>query len=393
LKKHFHLSDLRGIARLAAHATVSITDIVEAVHHTISPGSKSLGVTGLVYESIRGVTQLVGSGLDISLEPFLGVLEQDAASGEREAVIAALNGVIGDHLATEGNPLAISMSLRQEGRALDFTQKFSTGGNKLLIMVHGLCMSDVQWNWKGHDHGSYLSNATGYTTLYLRFNSGLHISSNGRAMAAILEDLNERWPQPIEDIVMVGHSMGGLVSRSASHYAEEEGFNWVKKVSKLFFLGTPHHGAPLERAGNWLETLLGSVPYAVEIARLGRLRSAGITDLRYGNITDEDWEDNDRFSPSGDTRKIFQLPGDITCYAIAATTASIPGKTILDMPGDGLVPLASALGWHKKGEKRLEIPQERQKVGYGLSHLDLLSSRAVAEQLAGWMKEGTIPAN
>jgi pimeloyl-ACP methyl ester carboxylesterase len=391
VKQHFHLSDLRGIARLAAHATVGVTHIVEAVHHNISPVSKAMGVSGLVYESIRSVAKLAGTGVDASLEPIMGILQQDKASPEREAVVAAINGVIGDHLAEDGNPLAISMALRYEGKTLALDPEalktvFPKPGSKLIIMVHGLCMSDRQWAWKGHHHGRYLEKETGYTPLYLRYNSGLHISSNGRAMAAIMEDLMENWPVPIEEIVIVGHSMGGLVSRSAHYYAMQEGFKWPQRWTKLFFVGTPHHGAPMERAGNWLETMLGDIPYAGSIARLGRLRSAGITDLRYGSIRDEDWSGADRFDRKGDTRQWLPLPEDVTCYAIAATTAKSPGKNILDMPGDGLVPVSSALGWHKYENKRLDIPHERQRTGYGIAHLDLLSNPAVSRQLADWIK-------
>lgn len=392
MKKHFHISDLHGIARLAVHATVNMTDIVEAVHHNISQASKALGVTGFVYDSIRGVATIVRKGLDFSLKPFAKSLSLDEASKERNAVISAMNGVIGDHLATDGNSLAISMSFRYQGKTLELNRPaiskiFPEKSTKLVILVHGLCMGDLQWNWKdGHDHGDYLAKETGFTQLYLRYNSGLHISSNGRAMSAIMEDLLENWPYPLDEMVFVCHSMGGLVTRSAFYYAQKDSFKWPKRASKIIFLGTPHHGAPMERAGNRLENFISSIPFAGDLARLGRLRSAGITDLRFGNITDEDLVD-DRFSPNSDKRKIVPLPQHVKCYTIAASTEPKSSKTILDIAGDGLVPVTSALGWHKSEERRLTFPKDRQVILYETGHLDLLAYPKVAKQLEDWIKE------
>lgn len=393
MKKHFHISDLHGIARLAVHATVNMTDIVEAVHHNISPASKALGVTGFVYDSIRGVATVVRKGLDFSLKPFAKSLSLDEASKERNAVISAMNGVIGDHLATDGNSLAISMSFRHQGKTLELnrpaiSKMFPQKSSKLLILVHGLCMGDLQWNWKeGHDHGAYFAQKMGYTPLYLRYNSGLHISSNGRAFSALMEDLIENWPYPLEEIVFLCHSMGGLVSRSAFYYAQKDGFQWPKKASKLIFMGTPHHGAPMERAGNRLENFISGIPFAGDLSKLGRLRSLGITDLRFGCITDEDWDNTDKYSPNSDKRKIVPLPEKVKSYAIAASVEPNAYKDILEITGDGLVPVSSALGWHKSEERRLKIPSERQAILYEINHIDLLTYPKVAKQLEEWLEE------
>ena len=187
----------------------------------------------------------------------------------------------------------------------------------------------------------------------------------------------------MEDFVIIGHSMGGLVARSACRYAEETGHVWRKKLNRLVFLGTPHHGAPLERIGNWIDAVLGKMPYAAAFGRLGKIRSAGITDLRYGNLMDEDWRGRDRFAHEPeDTRRPVPLPRGVGCYAIAATTAASPGGL---EDGDGLVPVASALGRHKDSARRLRFPAARQWVARDTGHLDLLGRRDVYERIAGWL--------
>lgn len=251
-------------------------------------------------------------------------------------------------------------------------------------MVHGLCMSDLQWQWKGHHHGEWLQGKTGYLPLCLKYNSGLHIYENGRAFSALMEQWAAQYPAKISKLAILGHSMGGLVTRSALYHAQVEGHSWPGLVSQIFFVGSPHHGAPLERGGNWLETLLGQVPYAGPLARLGRLRSAGITDLRYGNLLKTDRDEADRFAPKGDLRTIVPLPDRIACYAIAGTLSNVTEKQE-SLPGDGLVPVYSALGHHHKEHKSLHFPKDRQWIAYGHQHLDLMGSPQVAERIAEWM--------
>lgn len=377
---HIGASDLQGISRLAITASTSVTDLVEAMHHTVnSPfglaggASRTRGITGLVYRGVRGVMQAVGQALELTIAPFAAAERAPASSAERDAVVAALNGVFGDHLRATDNPLAIEMSLRAPPPPL-------TG--KVVVLVHGLCMSDGQWLRKGHDHGAALARDLGYTPLYLRYNSGLHISTNGRAFAELLERTLADWPLPIEELVIIGHSMGGLVARSACHVAEGLEHAWLPRLKKLFFLGTPHHGAPLERGGNWLNLVLGVAPYAAPFARLGHARSAGITDLRYGTLRDEEWRGRDRFAHRVDDRRPLPLPEGVRCFALAASQGQ-PGSS----RGDGLVPLACALGRHERAEHDLGLPASDQWVGNGIDHLDLLDRPEVYARLKAWLED------
>ena len=399
LTTHLRTTDAQGLIKLVAQATVGITDIAENVHHSVLRSMRLVGhttdegvkrtggISGLVYGSVRGITRLVDKGLNAALTgttPFLNPPTDSLtpSSSERLAVMAALNGVLGDHLAASGNPLATPMQLFHEGEPLP-TQKTVNG--KVLLLVHGLCMNDVQWQRDGHNHGTHLAQTLGYTPIYLRYNTGLHTSINGRELAQQLQRLQARWPVPIESITLVVHSMGGLVARSACDHAAQAGQSWLQQVDKLIFLGTPHHGAPLERAGNWVDVLLGSNRWSAPFTKLAQIRSSGITDLRYGHTLDAHWQGKNRFRRTPDTRTLLPLPTSVACYAIAATMASKRNPIQDRLMGDGLVPLPSALGEHAQTSQRLQFPANRQFVAYGCNHMQLLNQPQVAQKLATWL--------
>ena len=394
-----HGADLRGINRLTLAGIAGVVDLVEAMHYNIAsvPGrlakprrERTTGITRLVYQSIRGVVGIVEYGLDkllARLDPLLG--ERSTWPG-REALLAALNGVLGDYLASSRNPLAITMRLRRGGIPLPVERNalaaaVPQASGKVVVLLHGLCMNDLQWSRKRHDHGAALARDLAYTPVYLHYNSGLHISVNGRAFADLLETLVQCWPVPMTELVLIGHSMGGLVVRSACHYGELARHDWRRGVDKIVFLGTPHHGAPLERGGNWVDVLLSSSAYSAPLARLGRIRSAGITDLRFGNLVDEDWNTRDRFKAGSDPRVVVQLPEGVACYAVAATTGKTAGDLTDRLIGDGIVPLASALGRHANSKLALTLDESRQWVAYGINHLDLLSQPEVYARIKQWL--------
>ncbi|MGI9216428.1 MAG: lipase family alpha/beta hydrolase [Hydrogenophaga sp.] len=405
--RHLRPADLKAAAQLAATATHGVIDLTETVHQSVrrrlglSAGAspdRTGGLTGQVYQAVRGVTRLVTKGSDAALAAVLPLLGDPGAypeaSPQREAVLAALNGVLGDRLLAMGNPLAQGMELRANGLSLNL----STGalraqlpqvGPHLLLLIHGLCMNDAQWCRNDHDHGSFLAPLLGATPVYLRYNSGLHTSVNGRELAQLLERLADGWPVPLERITVIGHSMGGLVARSAFDIAQKTGQRWPALLQDLVFLGTPQHGAPLERAGHGADWLLASNPFTAPFARLGKIRSAGITDLRHGHVQDADWQGRDRFASGADHRQPLPLPDGVRCFAVAATLAGQRSRLAERLTGDGLVPLDSALGRHDDPSLRLEVPRERQRTVFRTGHLDLLSSPVVAEQLKAWL---TAPA-
>ena len=406
--KHLQPSDLRGIAQLATDATAGVARMAEGVHQSVwntlgaPPGAtpnETRGLTGLVYKGVQGVTQLVGKGVDTALSALQSVLmagnPERPSSPEREAVVAALNGVLGDRLVASNNPLATPISLRHPGHALNWQAMPAptevTG--KVLILIHGLCMNDLQWQVPAgssdSDHGAVLAAALGYTPVYVRYNTGLHTSQSGHALSAQLEQLVAHWPVPLTEITVLAHSMGGLVTRSAVHVAREAGLRWPAALKNIVFLGTPHHGAPLERAGNWVDTILGSTPYTAPFAKLGQLRSAGITDLRYGHVLDADWQGHDRFQRQPDNRVLLPLPEGIACFTLAATTAAQRSPLADRLIGDGLVPLHSALGQHDDPLRSLVFAKSSQRILYRTSHLALLNSPDVTHQVLKWLTPET----
>lgn len=380
--------DVRGIARLLVEAVAATTDLAESVHANVlglparvlgaEPTTRTRGIAGFAYSAVRGGASLLGSAVDGVLAPLADRWPQGAGSARRDALLAALNGVLGDQLATTGNPLALAASLRHAGQALpigepQWPSALSSPSPRLLVQVHGLCMNDRQWRRNGHDHGEQLARALGYTALHLRYNSGLSIASNGRAFSALLQQLLEGWPMPIERFAILGHSMGGLVTRAAIHEATQRAQPWVRQLDQVVFLGTPHHGAPLERAGLLLQQALGLTPWTAPFVRIGNLRSAGIRDLRHGAISD---------APA-QRRAAIPLPAGVRAYAVAGSRSSTRGGRALR--GDGLVPVSSALGEHRDPRRRLAIAPSRQRVVEGTGHLDLLDSQEVYRHLRRWL--------
>jgi pimeloyl-ACP methyl ester carboxylesterase len=379
------VSDLRGAARLAVDATLGITTLVERMHHTIqlvhpplgaSRAESTRGLTGLIYKTIRGTTRVIGKGLDAGLAPVAAFLPEGEAAAGRNAWVSAINGVYGDHLERTANPLAIEMSFRHGDEFVDPERPGDVvqhASGKVLLAIHGLCLNDQHWMRDGHHRIAGTAEATGRTIVHLRYNSGRSIGANGLSLAESLEALLAHWPVPVAQLAIVGHSMGGLVARSAIHHGTAAGHAWRGLLRKLFSLGTPHHGAPLERGGNRLDYVMELSPYVAPFTSLGKARSAGITDLRYGSIT-------------GVEQEFVPLPDDVECYALAATLGKRRGLLAERLVGDGLVPLDSALGKHTDRSRTLALPKERQWIGYEMGHLELLGRPEVYSQLEKWLQ-------
>ncbi|MEY4912132.1 MAG: hypothetical protein RL761_1795 [Pseudomonadota bacterium] len=409
--RHLRSTDLRGLAKLATQATVNVTKMAEGVTQSVwstlgAPSGKAKdqtrGITGLVYKSIQSVAQLVGKGTEsllTSLQPLLDKIDSEPQeSAPREAVLAALNGVMGDRLAESDNPLATQMSLRLNSEALNWEAMPAKAllSGKVLIVIHGLCMNGLQWSVQVDDatvnHAETLAAKLGYTPVYVRYNTGLHTSQNGQTLSNQLELLSALWPTPLTEISVLVHSMGGLVTRSAVHAAQQSKRQWLKKLKNIVFLGTPHHGAPLEKAGNWIDVLLGVTPYSAPFKRLVELRSSGITDLRFGYVLDSDWEDQDpqsRFKPITKQeqidRKHLPLPDGVACFTVAATLAAKRSLLADRLVGDGFVPLNSALGVHTDPARGLAFAKSSQLIVYRTNHMAMLGSAEVGEQLVAWL--------
>ncbi|MEM1000543.1 MAG: alpha/beta hydrolase [Bacteroidota bacterium] len=398
-KKINKKSDAPGITQLVEDATLGITDLVEALHRQIlhppmlpsTPLQDLLqSLAGITYTQIRQGTRLISGGLDAVLGHLTPLLSKLGAGPERDTLISVLNGVVGDYLEQNANRLAIEMHLRYQFAPVPLDRDrllavYPRINGHILVLVHGSCLNDLHWTRNGHSHGAALAEELGQTPIYLRYNSGRHISHNGKSLSALLEELVRHWPVPIEQLTILGHSMGGLVTRSAVHYGQQDQKSWTKYLEKMVFLGTPHHGARLERFGNFLDVVLASIPYARPFARLGKIRSAGVTDLRYGNLVDEDWQGRDRFARLGDKRTFIPLPQSTACYSIAGTVGKGEDPDSALQGGDRLVDVRSAFGQHKDSAKDLNFKEAHTWVAFETSHLDLLGSPEVYAKLKSWL--------
>lgn len=334
-----------------------------------------------------------------------------------ELAIGVLNGTIGDYLKRTGNGLATPMqlvhrelvhrepapgasaepsqppSVRWRPLALDraaIAAAHPHASARAVVMVHGLMSSESVWELEdGETYASLLARDLGHSPFHVRYNSGLHVSENGEALDALLEALVTAYPVTLEELVLIGHSMGGLVLRSAAHAAADRDRRWLALVKRAFYLGTPHLGAPLERLGNvvaWALRVVGD-PVTELIADIVNLRSSGVKDLRYANLRHEDWEGADADELLQNRRHPVPLLPHIRHHLIAATLSSDPRLAVLF--GDALVPVRSATGRARPADRCSPFPQEHVRILPSLAHLRLAHSAEVYAQIRAWCEEAS----
>jgi pimeloyl-ACP methyl ester carboxylesterase len=308
-----------------------------------------------------------------------------------------VNGIWGDTLSNRHPELATPMAVRSRDEDVVLTTEalraaFPAAGPRIALFVHGLCETEDYWSLAarrqhGTEHptlGSRLRRDLGYTPVYLRYNTGLHVSDNGLRLAALLEELVAHWPVAVERITLIGHSMGGLVIRSAGRQGTAAGHRWVPAVRHVVCLGTPHLGAPLARGVHATAWLLARFPESRPVARLLSLRSAGVHDLNYGALVEEDWRDVDPDAlPRDNCTDVPFLP-HAGHYFIGATLARQHDSPLAAVLGDLVVPYRSAAG---KGDRR-HLPFESGNGRHlgGLHHFDLLNHPEVHDQLCAWLE-------
>ena len=362
------------------------------------------GVAAAAYGAVRaahaGVPR-VGAAVLAATAPPGG--PPVATSPPGSVALGALNGMYGDALARRGSPLALGMGIRHRGRELTADRAaleatFPGAGGRVVVFLHGLCETDEAWRLGTRraggdarlDYGERLERDLGWTPLYVRYNTGLHVSDNGRELSSLLEDVVEAWPAPVDQLALVGHSMGGLVARSACHHGSAVGAAWTGRVGAVVCLGTPHLGAPLEKGANALAWALRSVPETRPLARFVNARSVGIKDLRFGSCAEEDWCDGDPDEFLRDRcREVPFLP-TATYYFVAATISRDRHHPLGVVLGDLFVQSSSASG---RGRRR-RIPFEvgnGHHVG-GLHHFRLLNHPAVYAQLRTWLQRSPAAA-
>jgi pimeloyl-ACP methyl ester carboxylesterase len=400
-------SEVRAFGELGGRALAAPATTARDVHGAFA--RRIFGALGTIGTPVRvmhdGVSRAayasVSTGLRVPLEAGGRAIASRRLPGGRSMAdtpagafaLGALNGMWGDTIATSHPQLAIELSIRKQGRIVtpDSAGLAEAYGDeatgKLAVFVHGLCENDAAWRG---GYGGKLQRELGYTPLYVRYNTGLHVSDNGRRLAEVLEHVVGGWPVEVHELTLIGHSMGGLVSRSACHYGEADGHEWTAKLRHVFCLGTPHLGAPLERGANALDWALSRLPETRPLGRLLNLRSAGVKDMRYGNCVEEDWCDCDPDELLNDRCTEVPFLPTANYYFVGATLTREPDSRAGRLIGDLLVQFASASG---NGPRR-RIPFEVDNghhVG-GINHLQLLNHPAVYEQLAKWLTPKALPA-
>jgi pimeloyl-ACP methyl ester carboxylesterase len=378
-----------GIAARAFRGVGPAGRPVQIIHDAIS--SSAYGAIG------TGASRL-GKAVDATIHRH-GIGEQVSLSTTPKGSfgIAVLNGLIGDRLEREGSALHQPTSARMHGQPIGLDESslrdaFPQATSRVAVFIHGLTGDEFCWSW-GHNpatnpgaeeaYGSRLACDLGYAPVYLRYNSGLHISENGRTVAALLEELVESWPVKVQQIALVGHSMGGLVARSAAHQADEHDREWVRHVRHVVSLGTPHLGAPLERGAHWAAVTLDKLPETRMLSSFLKKRSAGIRDLRYGSLVDEDWRGRDPEAlRAAACKEVPLLPG-ATHYFVSASVTRDPEHPLGRLLGDILVLVPSARGQGKT--RRIPFRDEHGHHIGGTHHLALLNHPEVYERLRDWL--------
>jgi len=311
-----------------------------------------------------------------------------------DTLVGALNGVIGDYLERRRNDLAVDMSLVHGDRPLPIAgdalrQAYPAATPKLCLFLHGLCCTEQSWCYPdapATTYGSQLQQRCGLTPLFLRYNTGLHISRNGRQLAELLDQLMEAYPTDVAELTLIGHSMGGLLIRSACHYGAELEHSWVDTVRRAIYLGVPHGGAPLEKAGGLVSAVLGPIdePFTKLTRKLLNLRSDGIKDLRHANLVDQDWEGHDVDASFLSRRVVVPVPDHIEHMAAAGTLTDSDRHLLAQLLGDAIVRVPSAGGRQATGDGALELPAGGFRVFPGLHHMALAHHADVYEQLEAW---------
>lgn len=401
----------QAAGRLAGQGLAAVVGIVRDTHRAVarrvedaSPeaAAEAIAVERAVSSRIYDVVAGAHRDLPVAAAEIAAIAAPGSSpTGSRAgaAVQAAVNALWGDRIEAQAGELAIAMALRADGSDLPLdpdalVAAFPAASGDIVVFVHGLGEDERAWHlpYAGDptSYGERLAVDGAYSALELRYNTGRHVSDNGRDLDALLEDLLRVWPVPVTSLSLVGHSMGGLVARSAAHQGSERATLWTQRLRTVATLGTPHLGAPLERAAHVVDRALRLAPESEPVGRILANRSAGIKDLRYGALLQQDWtgEDPDEFLRD----RCADVPflHHVTYCWVSASLTSDPDHPLGQLLGDGLVRYGSASG--NGHHTRTGFPIDNGSHVAGIGHLRLLNHPAVFEQLRGWLSPDQDPA-
>ena len=394
-----------GIGDLLSLATERLSTPVEGIHDAITDrwfglagergtsARRALGAyTGGIYGSIRAVGSVVGGVIDLGAilgSNRLGPLWSSPAGNGIQGVA---NAVLGDELERRRNGLRIELGLRDsEGQPIgrnpvDLQRAFPNPRRRLLILIHGLGETERCWRsptdeaGEGDSIGELLAGDS-FTPLTVRYNTGRHIFENGASLADLLEGIVSDWPQEVEEIALVGSSMGGLVARSSVVAGRSVRHSWSDVVKHVVTVGSPHLGSPLEKVANLVSWGLRKTPEGRPLSGFLNNRSVGIKDLRYGAIHRDDWSEGDLDELLSDTVGDSAALGGVQQHFVAGVITSEPGHPMGALLGDLVVRVGSGIG---RGRRR-RIEAENVRVIGRQRHFDLVRDPEVHEQVREWL--------
>jgi pimeloyl-ACP methyl ester carboxylesterase len=400
--------EMRASGRLATRTLVDTVSHVEQAHRAVAarmfaftaPASlpprviHDIIATG-VYSLIRGTSLAAGIAASELAGAVAGSLPQTGSTPRSNLALAVLNAILGDELAEQRSPLAITMAVRRVRADVVLRREsvevaFPEATSKVAVFLHGLGETEESWRLHADRHGlgtestygSRLAEDLGYTPVYLRYNTGLHVSENGQHLTSFLDEVVAVWPTSVTELILIGHSMGGLVSRSACHYAKQGNHSWLSMLRHAFYLGTPHVGASAEQWVSRLSGVFGKLDESRPLASILDRRSAGIKDLSAGYLLDDDWRDGG----PGSKRQ----PNDVPLipwanhYAVSATVTTSRGNPLGRLVGDFLVQPDSARGRSRDGG-HIPFPVDHTRHFWGLHHFNLLNHPSVYEAMREWL--------
>jgi len=342
-----------------------------------------------LYGAISGVLRISSGSIRALAKRGVGRPVESSRMGR--GIVAAVNGLIGDELRMVDDPQAIVMAVRKDGGDVPVSpwpigESFRDATSHIVLFLHGLCESDESWSLGDRSTGSAyaqrIKDDTDGTPVFIRYNTGLRVSENGKHLDWLIRQLVASWPTDVTRITLVGHSMGGLVVRAATNHATASGQTWQHLVRDVICLGTPHTGAALEKVAHMGSRVLHFFPESRPFSAILNARSGGILDLRHGYITKEEWEGQDLTRLWGlDRIAAAPLPHAEYHFVIATlgATKRHPFSTIL---GDLLVHFSSAAGIGRSGTV---VDGARLEYLPSTHHFALLNHPRVADWLVQWI--------
>jgi len=400
------VDDWRGLGDLIELATQRLSAPVEGAHHAVvdgwfhvaghngSPGHTAhQAFTAGLYGSVRLVGSVARASLDIgatTIERHRDVRPLwDSRIGA--GIRAFANALWGDEFERNSSPMHTDLSIHDtngtpvtaEHGALTLT--FEKPTPRLVVLLHGLGKTERCWSAKATDDESIASlpdmlEADGFTPILVRYNSGRRVSDNGDALATLLEEIMTNWPTAVDEIALIGHSMGGLVARSSLYAGQSADHDWINSVNHLVALATPHFGSPIEKGAHVASQLLTSAAATRSLGEFINDRSAGIKDMRHGTIRSTDHSEHPE-SSQGDHVEVEPPLEGIRQHHVVGVVTDSTSHPLGFLVGDLVVRVDSATGVSSTGH----VASANVRVFGGLDHLGLLHDGAVRTQIREWL--------